>query len=73
MAFRVTIATEPYAAARGDSLDLTALRFAGARGTRRFTSSRTSDEQTMLEDAAQTIGALQRAGIMVERYSLDLT
>jgi hypothetical protein len=71
MPFTVTVTTETYPPGREAGLNLAALRFAARPGRTGFASSRSSDEATMLTDAAQLIGALQAQGIVVERYSLD--
>jgi isoaspartyl peptidase/L-asparaginase-like protein (Ntn-hydrolase superfamily) len=77
MPFEVTIQTETFDQAAESAI---AGRLAALRFTQRsraanagFTSTRSSDEQTMLEDAATMIGALQARGITVTKYSLDAT
>jgi hypothetical protein len=73
MPFEVTITTETFEQAREDEIAtrLPSLRFTQRQGRIGFKSTRSADEQTMLEDAATMIGALQARGIHVERFSLD--
>lgn len=74
MPFSVSITTEAFSPAAEAALSprLAGLRFSQRAGRRDgFASTRSSDEATMLEDAAALIGELQRRGIRVERYTLD--
>jgi hypothetical protein len=74
MPFQVSIITEPFDAAKESAIGarLAALRFS-QRARSGFTSTRAgADEQTIQEDTVTMLGELQRRGIQVEGYRLDL-
>jgi hypothetical protein len=75
MSFQVSIITEPFDAEEESALAplLDGLFFCQCLAPYGFLSTRAdADEQTIQEDAVTMLGELQRRGIQVEGYRLDL-